>query len=150
VVAVGDVADPRMVTRLPHRVPADLRDARHAGELHDRAAEETEARLASVLLAAVEQQLHPHADPEERHAALARAAQPGYEAVAVELARAVAEVPDPRKHHRRRLPQAGRVPDEPGARADGRERLLGAREIADAVIDDGDHGLRTEAALARR
>src|SRR5438105_1241606 len=96
VVAVGDVADPRMVTRLPHRVPADLRDARHAGELHDRAAEETEARLASVLLAAVEQQLHPHADPEERHAALARAAQPGYEAVAVELARAVAEVPDPR------------------------------------------------------
>src|SRR5258707_4478674 len=136
VVAIRDIAQPWMVADPADRVPPDLRDARHTRELHDGSAVEPEARLAGILLAPIEQELHADADAEDRYPALACVAQGGREAEAVELTRAVAEVPDARKHDRRRGPQIGWIADELGARAHRRERLADAGEGADALGDD--------------
>src|SRR6187200_2890259 len=57
----------------------------------------------------------------------------------MELARAVAEVPDAGQHKRIGARERVRIAHQLGARTDGRERLANAREIPDAVIDDGDH-----------
>src|SRR5260370_41075236 len=107
---------------LADRVPPDLRDARHTSELHHGPAIEPEAGLAGILLAPVKEQLHAHADAEDRHPSLARVVQGGREAEAVELPRAVAEVPDPGKHDRARVAKARGIADKLGARADRGER----------------------------
>src|SRR5579859_25733 len=147
VVAVRDVAEPGVVSGPAHGVPADLRHPRHAAEPGDRAAVEAEPRLAGVLLAAVEQELHADADAEDRHTALACVPQRRREAPAVELARAMAEVPDPRKDDRRRVAERDGLVDQVRACADRGERLAHAREVADAVVDDRDHPAPTRPLL---
>jgi len=86
-----------------HAVPADVGDAQRRavgaslGEALDRAGEPAEARRATVLVALLEEQLQPEAEPQVRAPRAARRAQRLAEAAAAQRLGSVLEIADARQ-----------------------------------------------------
>ena len=119
-------------------VPADVREGRGVLE-PDRAPGEDAERRRAVLVAAVEQELEPEADAEERPVGGEPRADRVGQAVPVEPRHrrfGRADARDDRAHPRRAGASPSRATVDLGA--DGRERLVDADEVAGAVVDDRD------------
>src|SRR5713226_6386963 len=100
--AAGHAGEPGVRPRDRDLVPAGVRDADVAAQPAHVALRETEAGRSRVLLAVLEEELHPDAEAQKRDAAVVRDADHRVEAEATKLARAVAEVTDARKDDRPR------------------------------------------------
>src|SRR5262245_1298273 len=123
----------------PHLVPADLRQPRDVAHLAHVPGQQPEPGGVLRLLAALEEELHADADPEDRDAAPARVHHDRPELVSVELARAVTEVPDARQDERASVAQLRLIAHELRVVPDRAERLPHRGEVAHPVVDDGDH-----------
>src|SRR3989441_5553934 len=140
---VGDIREPRVRADQPQLIPARVRDTHGPAQLSDSATVEAKTRRRRVLLALLEEELHPHAEAENREAPLARPADRLIQAEAAQLTRAVAEVSDAREHDRARREDLFSIAgdaDVSGART--AQRALDVREVADAVVHDRDHPMR--------
>ncbi len=118
-------------------VPADVRERRGILEADGPAGEDPEGRRA-VLVARLEEELQPEADPEERPVLREPAPDRRDEPVALQARHRGGRRPDPRDDERVRATDGLRVAHDRDVRADGREGLLDADEVAGAVVDDGD------------
>ena len=121
-------------------VPADVRQRRGVLEA-DRAPGQHAERLGAVLVAALEQELEPEADAEER----AVGGDPGADRVdeAGRPAAGPSRAPPPRRRARRggrRRRSSSGVGRATDACAGGEQRLLDRDEVAGAVVDDRDVG----------
>src|SRR3954471_7222435 len=139
--AVGQSVGQRRVARHRDDVPADVRNLerrRLRPEVDDVAGQQPETRVAGQLDRAIEQQLHPEAQPEHR-----RAGPPAPDDELVQGGRAEA------LHRRRERADAGHdeavgrhqrfvVAGQQHARAHALERLLDAAAVAHPVVDDAD------------
>ena len=118
-------------------VPADVRQGRGVLEA-DRAPGDDAERGRAVLVAAVEQELEPEADPEVRPVG----GDPGAERVdqvvpaSRDIAGAAAPTPGTMTASAPRRPSPSRATSTVGA--DGPERLVDADEVAGTVVDDRD------------
>ena len=123
-------------------VPAHVRDLepRRLDLLHH-AVDEAETFGPRALLAAVEEDLQADADAEQRLAGGDRLLEHGDQAALFEVLHAVAKGADARQHDLRGLADHAFVTRHADVRAERDERLLGAEEIADAVINDCNHGI---------
>src|SRR5258706_15514676 len=95
--------EPRMGPHDPHLVPSGMRHSHVAPQPSHASPVETQARRSGVFLALVEEELHPHAQPQERDAAVVSDTHHDIEAHAAELARAVTEPAHTWKHDGVRL-----------------------------------------------
>ena len=127
-----------------HRVPADLRHL-EAGRVQrlDRPAQQPDALGAAQLGGGVEQQLHPHAEPDHGHGRLDALAQ---QLVERELAHALHRLrhrAHPGQHDPARLAHARVVARQEGLRAHVLERLADRAEVPHPVVEDRDARQRT-------
>ena len=83
-------------------IPSGVRNAHWTAEPADASRIDAKPRRLRVLIAALEKELHPDAEAEQRDAELLGTAHRRVETEAPQLARAVSEVPDAREHHRAR------------------------------------------------
>src|SRR5260221_3473257 len=128
----GDAAEPRVRPLQAYFVPPGVWHAHRAAQPAHDAPRETEARRRRILLAAFEEELHAHAEAEERDAAGMGVAHRGVEAAGPQLARAVTEVADARQHDRARAADDRRIVADPHVgRAGAAHRALDVREVAD-------------------
>src|SRR5437588_8094012 len=131
-----------MRLRQAHLVPAGVWHAHLRREPPDRSAQQSEPRRPRIFLAALEEQLHADAEPEQRNATRGLAHR-RIEAARGELARAVAEVTDTRQDDRARGSDHRRVIGHGDlTRSRAAERPLDVRQVAHAIVDDGDHPIR--------
>ena len=126
------------------RVPADVRhlETVHV-ELLDRALEQADALPAAELGRALEQQLHPQADPEHGPARLDELAQQVVVAEPAHLLHGLREGADAGQHHAVRAADTLVVARDLGLGAHVLERLLGRAQVAHAVVEDRDARHRT-------
>src|SRR2546426_9139107 len=82
----------------PHLIPTGVRDSHVAAQPSHATAAKAESRRPGVFLTLVEEELHSHAEAQERNAAIARDPHHGVEAEAAKLARAMTEPADTREH----------------------------------------------------
>ena len=94
-----------------------------------------------ALLGVLEQQLEADADAEHRFAHGDGVEDHPVEPARPQRRRAGAEVADARQHDPDRPVRLGGRRDETGLGADVRQRLLGRAQVADPVVEHGDHGL---------
>ncbi len=104
-----------------------------------------QAFVLAHLLAGVKEQLHPHADAQNRQAAVDRIEQGAIQLLAAQIVHAVAKGPLAGQHHGPPLGQI-RGPihnvhrDAKGA-GHGLKCFVHAAQVAYAVIEDCDHGI---------
>src|SRR5207248_7604529 len=105
----------------------------------DAAVQDTEAPRASVLGGRLVKHLHAHADAEERKVAPGRVHGDGVEPRGPKRLQAATEGPDAGQDHAVGPLGLLGLGHQPGVTADALERLLGRPEVADPVVQDGDH-----------
>src|SRR4051794_26279273 len=109
------------------------------GEAADLAGDDPEALHTGGLLAGVEQHLHPDADADERLAGLHRVVDHRLQPRFAQLLHTAAEGTDAGQDDTGRLPGHGRVGGQGGVGTEVLEGLLGRAEVADPVVENGDH-----------
>jgi len=113
-----------------------LREPDRGGQPRDAPGDDPEPGDARRLVAAVEEHLHPDADPEEGTPISSPGASRGFEAAGLQREHARAEVADAGQDHGiggGDLPGVGR---EPRVGSEVLERLLGRSQVPDSVVDD--------------
>ncbi len=135
--AVRDAIEQRVLARPLDLVPADVGERRRTLEPDRPTGQDTE-RHRAILVAPLEQELEPEADPEERAAGGQPAPDRRREAPAVEARHRRFRRPDARHDQRIRPAKGLGIPSDRDVGADGRQRLVDAHEIAGAVIDHRD------------
>src|SRR5207247_6707692 len=91
---VGNVGEPGVRAHEAKAIPSGVGNAHRAAEPADPTSVKAETRRLRVLIAALEQELHPNTETEQRNAALAAGPHRRVETTAAKLANAVAEVTD--------------------------------------------------------
>ncbi len=137
---VGESFEQRRPRAPANLTPADVRKLqRRRVERTNRAADQPEALGASVLVGAVEQQLHAQAAAEQRHAGADDARAAAHRGRA-SLSSCIAggEGADARQHEPVRRAQRVVIGGEHSARTDALDGLLDGAAVADAVVDDAD------------
>src|SRR5207245_4273561 len=122
-------------------VPLHLR-ALHAGlePPHD-AGEDAQPGHLGYLLGALVEHLHADAHPEERRTGLDREPGRAVEAGRPQRLHTPAEVAHAREHDAGSAVDGSRRRDEDGVGADALQPLLRRPEVADAVVENGDHNV---------
>src|SRR5205807_8306697 len=123
----------------PERVPAHVRDLHPAGEADHAAGQDAEPPVHTVLLALLEQQLHPETDPEKRPPGGDIGPDPVREPRGAQARHRRPERAGPGDDERVRLVERPRRIDDADLEALPLQPLLDAAEVAGAVIDHCDH-----------
>jgi hypothetical protein len=144
----GDSAEGRRVADHFHLVPPHVRHLEHtpvrrrhvAGKPDHVPAEEPDPLVAAELLAHGEEELHPHADPEERPVRGEVFPEERQQSLADDVSHAVAERPHPGKND----PAAGgkrlRIAADKGRETEGLEGLAHAAQVPHPVVHHPDGG----------
>ena len=136
---LGNAVEQRRVTRVLHRVPADVRDLDACSELIARARHEPQSLPLAILEADVGEQLHAEADAEKRRAEADLVAQHVFDAALAQVRRGVAKRADARQHDSiGGFDLGGVVGDDDVFDSGVLEALLHAAQVAHLVVDDGD------------
>jgi hypothetical protein len=135
--AVGDAIEQRMLPRADDLIPADVRQRRRILE-PGRPAGQHAQRGGPVFVAAVEEQLEPEADAEERPVARDPVTDRVDEAVVPEAGHRGRGGPDARNDDRVGVAHGVPVASHGDRRANRGQRLLDAHEVARPVVDDRD------------
>src|SRR5581483_565345 len=133
--AVGQPREERLALHVVEDVPPDLGELLVAQAAH-LAADVAQAPRAGALLAALEEELHPQADAQQRLAGVERLEE--RVAVGQQLGRGVPEGAHPGEDDGGRVEDGLGLRDEAGRGALALQRLADAVQVAHAVVQDGD------------
>ncbi len=109
-------------------------------EADDAAGQQAQPGMLAVLLARVEQQLHPDADAQQRHARAGALDDERVQPTLAECRRTRAERADAGQHEALGLADRARVGRAQQRRARRREGRLERAQVADAVVEENRHG----------
>ncbi len=124
-----------------HRVPADLRHLQARGvEVLDGALQQADALRAAQLGRRLEQQLHAHAETDQRHARVDALAQQLVEAQPAHVLHRLRHRAHAGQDDAVGLAHARVLVGELGPGADVLERLVDRAQVAHAVVEDGERG----------
>src|SRR3989442_4154603 len=141
---VRDFCEPGMRAHEANAIPSGMRNAHRTAELADASSVQAETRRLRVLVAALEEELHPDAEAEQRNAALADDPHHCHvETKTAKLASAVAEAPDAGEHHRACGQKLVLAPGHKHVgRAGALQPHLAVGTVADPETDDRHHPIR--------
>ena len=123
-------------------VPADVRQLQALGaQRHDPAAQQAEALGAAELLGALEEQVHPQAQPDDRHARGRALAHERVEAAVAQPPHRLRQRADAGQHEAVGRREHLDVGGQQRLGADALEGLLDRAAVAHAVVDDPDHSV---------
>src|SRR5438445_2924665 len=97
---VGNAGEPGMLPHDPHLIPSGVRNSDVSAQPSHATAAEAESRRPGIFLTLVEEELHSHAQAQERDAPIARHSHHDVETEAAELARAMTKPADAGQHDR--------------------------------------------------
>ncbi len=139
--AVLDSVEERVGTVTPQPVPAHVGNRQRSVDSPHAARKEAEAPVEAVLLALLEEDLHADADAQERLPGRGGLLEHPHEAAAPDLVHRRAEGAVPGQDEGVGGAQHRRVSAQHGLGPRVAKSLGHAPEVADPVVDDGDHSL---------